>query len=167
MTVRAATIGDLGAVAGLLDHEIEHGYAHFGTEPTDRAALERAILEGAFPFLVAEQDGTFAGFARASAWKTRGGYRWTAEVGVYVRPGAQGSGVGSALYTQLLPLCRDRGLHTLVAGIALPNEPSVRLHERFGFSPAGVLPFVGYKQGRWIDVGYWVLHFPGTPERVS
>ena len=95
------------------------------------------------------------------------GYRWTAEVGVYVRPGAQGSGVGSALYTQLLPLCRDRGLHTLVAGIALPNEPSVRLHERFGFSPAGVLPFVGYKQGRWIDVGYWVLHFPGTPERVS
>lgn len=78
------------------------------------------------------------------------------------RPGA---GVGTALYREVLPLLEARGVRTVIAGIALPNEPSANLHERFGFRHAGVMPRVGFKHGEWRDVGYWVLHLgDGPPE---
>ncbi|HWA81917.1 MAG TPA: GNAT family N-acetyltransferase, partial [Fimbriimonadaceae bacterium] len=151
---------DLAGILEILNREILEGYAHFGIEPASLADTEREFDQaGNLPWMVAEQEGVIVGFARANPWKSRGGYRYTCEVGVYVRPEAQGQGVGIRIYESLIPELRSRGFKTLLAGVALPNPASVRLHERFGFQRVGTLPQVGWKQGAWRDVGYWALTF--------
>ncbi|TVR93952.1 MAG: N-acetyltransferase family protein [Spirochaetaceae bacterium] len=95
------------------------------------------------------------GYAYATGWKSRPAYRYTTEVSVYVAPGREGLGVGSALYGRLLPEIASLGIHVALGGITLPNIGSVALHEKFGFHKVAHLEEVGFKFGRWIDVGYW------------
>ncbi|MBW3671824.1 MAG: GNAT family N-acetyltransferase [Acidobacteria bacterium] len=106
---------------------------------------------------VAERGGAVAGYAYATRWKPRRGYRFSAEVTVYVAPEHAGTGVGSALYTQLLPTLQEKGIHAVIGGIALPNAASARLHEKFGFRKVAHFEQTGYKFDQWIDVGYWEL----------
>lgn len=115
--------------------------------------------ESGLPFLSAEVGGVVAGFAYASKWKGRCAYRHTVETTVYVGREHWRCGVGRALYTQLLDVLRDAGIHAAIGGIALPNEPSVALHERLGFRKVAQFHEVGFKFNRWIDVGYWQLLF--------
>jgi len=155
--IRPAALEDLPSILDVLNREIREGVAHFGLEE-QTLEMVGAEFDGAgetHPWWVAVDDSGLLGFARASRWKARGAYSQTAEVGVYAAIGSQGKGVGSALYEQFLPACRAAGLHTLLAGIRLPNEPCVRLHEKFGFAKVGELPQVGFKFGQWHDVGYW------------
>jgi L-amino acid N-acyltransferase YncA len=95
------------------------------------------------------------GYASASPWKSRSGYRFSAEITVYVEPGQEGRGIGSALYGALFPMLQARGVHAVIGGIALPNDASVALHEKFGMRKVAHFQETGYKHGRWIDVGYW------------
>lgn len=177
--VRRAVEGDLPAILRQMNVEIATGFAHFGTELiVAESLLEQFRREsGRYPWLVAQPaaagEGAGAGdamlgFAKAGPWKTRGAYAWTTEIGVYINGQARGRGVGRALYDALLPLLREAGFRTVIAGIALPNDASVRLHEAVGMRFGGALPRVGYKLGAWRDVGYWTLHFgegeaPGAP----
>jgi phosphinothricin acetyltransferase len=96
-----------------------------------------------------------AGFAYGGPHRTRAAYRWSVDVTVYVAEQARGHGVGRALYGALLPALAERGFHAAFAGIALPNPGSVALHEAVGFTPLGVYREVGFKLGRWHDVGWW------------
>ncbi|MBV8941649.1 MAG: N-acetyltransferase, partial [Solirubrobacterales bacterium] len=89
--------------------------------------------------------------------RERAAYRWAAEVSVYVDPGFHRRGVGRALYQALLGLLREQGLCVACAGIALPNEASVALHESLGFALVGVYRRIGYKAGAWWDVAWWQL----------
>jgi len=108
------------------------------------------------PWLVAVgDDGAIAGYTYASRFRQRPAYRWTVEVTIFVAERARGQGVGRLLYGRLLGALELQGFRTAVAVIALPNPASVALHERLGFAPAGVLRAVGYKLGRWHDVGLW------------
>ena len=107
------------------------------------------------PWLVAERDGAVAGYAYASPHRERAGYRWTVDVAVYVAAAAQRRGVGQELYGDLLPLLARQGFRVACAGIALPNDASVGLHERFGFTPVGVYRGIGFKDAAWRDVGWW------------
>ncbi|MEP6591257.1 MAG: N-acetyltransferase family protein, partial [Gemmatimonadota bacterium] len=111
------------------------------------------------PWLVAEQGGVVVGYAYAGKWKTRHGYRFTVESTVYLDPNHVGHGTGSRLYRALLDALRLQGVHSAIGGIGLPNEPSVRLHERLGFEKVAHFHENGIKFGRWIDVGYWQLVF--------
>ncbi len=95
------------------------------------------------------------GFAKASPWKSRCAYLWSAEVTVYVHPDHHGKGLGKALYGRLIPMLEAQGFHTIVGGITQPNEASVRLHEAFGLTQVALYPGIGWKFGRWHDVGYW------------
>jgi phosphinothricin acetyltransferase len=166
MTVRRARDTDLVGVAAILNREIASNFAHFGTEPMTEERLHNELKAAGekCPWFVAETaDGRILGVARASPWKSRGGYAWTVEIGVYVAPDAQGKGIGTALYEALFPAMRRAGIRTVLAGIALPNDSSVRLHERFGMAHAGTLPKAGFKLGQWRDVGYWALHWGEGP----
>jgi len=110
-------------------------------------------------WLVCEEDQAIAGYAYASKFRPREAYQWTAEVTVYVHPAQQRRGIGRALYTSLFETMRLQGFCSAVAGIALPNDASVKLHEGLGFTSIGVFERVGYKLARWHDVGWWQLAF--------
>ncbi|NNM54673.1 MAG: N-acetyltransferase [Spirochaetales bacterium] len=110
-----------------------------------------------FPWLVFEEQKSVLAYAYASSWKERSAYRFTVETTVYVHPDARGRGCGSALYHTLLPTLQAQGFHRAVACLALPNEDSQRLHEKFGFKQVATFSEVGFKFGRWLAIGYWEL----------
>ena len=107
--------------------------------------------------MAADDDGVLLGYAYATMHRQRASYRWSADCSVYLKAGEGGRGVGRLLYCRLLPTLRDLGYHRAYAGIALPNDASVGLHESMGFAQVGVFEGVGYKQGAWRDVGWWQL----------
>jgi L-amino acid N-acyltransferase YncA len=116
-----------------------------------------AELSGTYPWLVAERAGELAGYAYAGAHRVRAAYRWAADVSVYVSPDRHRMGVGRELYEALFDRLREQGVRVVCAGVTLPNEASVGLHEELGFTPVGVYPRIGWKLGSWHDVGWWQL----------
>jgi phosphinothricin acetyltransferase len=109
------------------------------------------------------RDGSVIGYAYATRWRARPAYRHAVESTVYLDPAAAGQGLGARLYRQLLKQLQAGGLHTVIAGIAQPNERSVALHERLGFRKVAHFAQVGRKFDRWVDVAYWQLLLPGAP----
>lgn len=156
MIVRSISASDATAVADIYAHAVLHGLGTFEETPPGSDELWRraqAVLAHEVPWLVAEADGRVLGYAYAAPFRPRAAYRYTAEDTVYVAPEAKGRGVGRALLTAVIKACEDKGLRRLVAAIGdSGNTASIRLHEACGFQPAGLLPSVGYKQGRWVDV---------------
>jgi phosphinothricin acetyltransferase len=114
-------------------------------------------IRAAHVWLVAERDGKVVGYAYGGRHRDRAAYDRTAEVSAYVDRNAHRTGLGRRLYTELFERLRERGFRLLVAGITLPNEASVGIHEALGFEPVGVYKNVGYKNGEWWDVGWWQL----------
>jgi L-amino acid N-acyltransferase YncA len=127
----------------------------------DEFALRIAQVMDRYPWLVAVEDEAMLGFAYASQHRERASYRWAADVSVYVAGEHQRRGVGRALYAELLPMLVAQNLCMACAGITLPNEPSVALHEAFGFRIVGVYERIGWKFGAWRDVGWWQLDLAG------
>jgi phosphinothricin acetyltransferase len=124
--------------------------------PGEREIAQRiAHVTQAYPWLVAECDGRLAGYAYASRHRDRAAYRYSVDVSVYVAAGARRSGIASKLYAGLFADLTRLGFHRAFAGVALPNDASIALHERFGFEPVGVYKEVGWKFGRWLDVAWW------------
>ncbi|MET9129043.1 GNAT family N-acetyltransferase [Streptomyces antibioticus] len=154
VTVRPARAEDGAAVLAIRNHAIEHSTALW-TEtpqtPAEGALWLAAHLERGSAF-VAEAGGEVVGFAVYGPWRQYDGYRHTVENSVYVREGRHGLGVGSALMAVLVGAAREAGHHVMIAGIESGNEASARLHERFGFRVVGVIPEVGTKFGRWLDL---------------
>jgi phosphinothricin acetyltransferase len=114
-------------------------------------------------WLVAERDGRVVGYAYGGPHRERAAYNWTVEVSAYVDRNAHRTGLGRLLYTELFDRLRSMGFRLLVAGITLPNEASVAIHEAIGFEPVGVYKNIGFKNGQWRDVGWWQLDL-GEPK---
>jgi phosphinothricin acetyltransferase len=130
----------------------------FEQDPVSVAEIQRRIEEvhaASLPWLIAAEADEILGYAYATKWRTRSAYRHSAEVTVYVDPRHVRRGVGFSLYARLFPTLEILGIHAVMAGIALPNEASVALHEVFGMQKAAHFSQVGFKLDRWIDVGYW------------
>ena len=126
--------------------------------PSAQELAQRIEQIGAtHPWLVAEHDGKVVGFAYGSPHRERAAYRWAADVSVYVAPSHHRRGLGTQLYEALFALLRAQRLQIACAGITLPNDASVRLHEALGFEIVGVYREIGYKAGAWRDVGWWQL----------
>jgi phosphinothricin acetyltransferase len=155
--LRLATEDDLGQICSIINHYIETSGFNFRTEPqtVDEWREAWAHLHERFPWLVATDDDRVLGVAYAAPWKERAAYQWTVEATIYVDSAAHRCGVGDALYTDLLRRLRSQGFRSVIAVIALPNDPSVRLHERHGFSQVAQLADAGFKLGDWHDVGLW------------
>ncbi len=153
--IRDATAADMAAVAALYDQEAREGVATFETEgpsPEGMAARWQAVLALGAPWLVAEIDGRFAGYAYATAWKPRAAYSHTAETTVYVAPDALRRGVGRTLMQTLIARLREQDIRSLIATITSDGSSSIALHTALGYQVAGVLPRVGWKFERWLDV---------------
>jgi phosphinothricin acetyltransferase len=131
----------------------------FEVEPPTPQEMARRIATtlATHPWLVAEQEGRVIGYAYAGRHRDRAAYRWSVDVSAYIDERARRSGAGRALYEKLIAILKRQGFHAAFAGIALPNEPSVGLHEAAGFRPVGIYKEVGFKQGQWRDVGWWRL----------
>ena len=159
MLIRAATPEDLPAVAALYAHEAATGVSTFDTEPrsVEIWAARLGSTEVGDHLLVAEREGAVVGYASSASYRPKPAYARTREVSVYVGPHAQGCGAGAALYESLLELLRADEMHRAVAVIALPNDASLALHRRCGFTSVGVLHEVGFKFGRWIDTEIFEL----------
>jgi L-amino acid N-acyltransferase YncA len=109
-----------------------------------------------FPWIVYEENGEVLGYAYVGKWKERPAYRHTVEDTIYVKESARGNGIGQKLFECLMEeVIKDKEVHVIIGVIALPNEKSVQIHERNGFKKAAHFREVGYKNNKWIDVGYW------------
>jgi phosphinothricin acetyltransferase len=158
LKIRIASPHDAAAVAAIYGPVVKHTAISFETEPPDEAEMRSRIEKtlASLPWLVAEDAaGVVCGYAYASKHRERAAYRWSVDVTVYVREDMRGQGVGRALYGRLLPLLAELGYCQAFAGIALPNEGSVGLHEAMGFEAIGVYRNVGHKLDAWRDVGWW------------
>ena len=109
------------------------------------------------PWIVYEENNHIVGYAYASKWKSRCAYKHSVESTVYLKNGANGNGIGSLLYQELMNQLKVKNIHAAIGGIALPNDASIALHEKLGFEKVAQFREVGYKFDQWIDVGYWEL----------
>ncbi len=162
IVIRAAAAADAGPIAAIYNHYVAKTVITFEEEPVAAAEMARRIADAgsaSLPWLVAEREGKVAGYAYATPWRARSAYRFAVEVTVYADPDCPRVGIGSRLYEQVLPRLKEKGLHSALGVIALPNQASVAFHERFGFAKVAHLREVGFKFGRWIDVGYWQKMF--------
>jgi phosphinothricin acetyltransferase len=157
--IRPVKPEDAAAICSIYNYYVRETTVTFEEVPVSIKAMEGRIRDiGAkYPFYVYIDGEYLTGYAYASTWKERSAYRYSAETTVYVKQGHEGKGAGTALYAQLIAAARKAGIHALVAGITLPNEQSVALNEKFGFKKIACFNEVGYKQNKWIDVGYWEL----------
>jgi phosphinothricin acetyltransferase len=157
---------DGAACAVIYAPHVEGSAVSFEEWPPDAAEMAARIERYgcSHAWLVAEQEGEAVGYAYATAFNERPAYRWSTSVSVYVAAGARGIGIGRALYGALFDRLRERGFHIACAGITLPNEASVGLHENLGFELVGVNREIGWKQGAWRDVGWYQLELTPAPD---
>ncbi|HET7689850.1 MAG TPA: GNAT family N-acetyltransferase [Nocardioidaceae bacterium] len=153
--VRVATPDDLPAVKAIYDEYVGGSIATFDTVPPPLSFWEDKLGR-----MYVACDPDVIGFAYAGTYRTRPAYDGTVETTIYLAAHAAGRGVGRLLYRALFERLDAEGVHTAVAVIALPNDPSVALHRHFGFVEAGVLREVGHKFDRWIDTAFYQRLLP-------
>jgi phosphinothricin acetyltransferase len=160
MVIRSATLNDATDIVAIYNPYLTDTTLSFEEAPVNEETVKgriQAVFDAGLPWLVAEQDGRVLGYAYATPWRVRSAYRFAVESSVYLAPEAQGRGLGRALYEALIAQLRERGLRTVIGGIAQPNAASVALHERLGFKRVALFEEVGWKFEGWVDVGYWQL----------
>ena len=155
MRLRPARPEDIGAIRAIYAHHVLKGLASFEEEPPSETELRRRYDEvtgRGLPYLVADFGGFVAGYAYCTLYRSRSAYRFSLEDSVYVRPDAQGRGIGKTLLGELIRRCEALGYRQMIAVIGdSANAASIGLHESEGFVRAGTLRSVGFKFGRWVD----------------
>lgn len=157
MNIRTATLTDAAQIAEIYNYYIKNTHQTFETEPLSADDMQARIAEVQenFPFLVAEEDGEIFGYTYAAHFRLRRAYEFSAEVSIYVKADTKKKGIGTLLYDRLFAELRETDIHAIVAGISLPNDAGIRFHEKHGFTKVAHFREVGYKLGRWVDVGFW------------
>ena len=162
--IRQARSADLRALTAIYNHYIVHTPITFDVqtyEPDQRRAwFDDHAATGRHRLLVADAEGEIVGYASTSRWRPKAAYDTTVESSVYVRHDAVGRGIGRKLYHALFEAIAAEDVHTVVAGVALPNDASIALHERFGFGRVGVFREVGLKFGQFWDVAWFQRSAP-------
>ncbi len=159
MAIRMARVDDAEQIRAIYAPIVEKTTISFEWEPPGAEEMRSRIAETlvSYPWLVSEESQEILGYAYAGLHRSRKAYEWSVETSVYVRGDVRRRGFGRSLYVVLSSLLALQGYYNAYAGIALPNPASVALHESVGFRPIGVYREVGFKKGRWHDVGWWQL----------
>ena len=155
--IRYATSADAEAICSIYNPYVAGTIVTFEEQEVSADVMKSRIAEAkaSAPWLVYETEGQVRGYAYATPWRPRSAYRFSVETTIYLAPGYEGQGMGAKLYTQLLRMLSEAGMHVAIGGIALPNARSVALHEKLGFAKVARFAEVGCKFGQWVDVGYW------------
>ncbi|MEO0329769.1 MAG: arsinothricin resistance N-acetyltransferase ArsN1 family B [Pseudomonadota bacterium] len=155
--IRNATVEDATGILAIYKPIVLETSISFETEVPSIDEIQKRIASNlaSHAYLVAVDEGQIAGYAYGGSFRPRKAYDKSVEVTVYVSAKHQKKGIGRQLYSTLLPELAAKGFHSALAGICLPNQPSVAIHQEFGFSQIGVFREVGYKFGRWHDVEWW------------
>jgi phosphinothricin acetyltransferase len=155
LIIRPSTQGDIPDITRIYAHAVRTGTASFEIEPPDAAEMtrrQRALLDGGFPYLVAQAERGVVGYAYAGPYRARPAYRWSVEDSVYVDQHAHRRGVGRALLARLIDASEQRGYRQMIAVIGDSRQvASIELHRVLGFAPVGTLLSIGFKHGRWLD----------------
>jgi len=153
--LRAATPADIPAITRIYEHAVRFGTASFEIEPPGEAEMakrQRALLDGGYPYIVAELDGAVAGYAYAGPYRPRPAYRFSVENSIYIAPEAQRRGLGRVLLARLIADCEACGFRQMIAVIGdSANAASIELHRALGFTMIGTFADCGFKFGRWLD----------------
>jgi L-amino acid N-acyltransferase YncA len=167
--IRAVVKEDSQRICEIYNYYVQNTRISFEEDPVSQEEMKKRIagITPSYPFIVSELDGEILGYAYANRWKERSAYRFTAEVTVYVDQDHLGKGIGDRLLKELMICVKRSKIHVLMAVIALPNEKSIQLHEKYGFKKVAHFTEVGYKHNRWIDVGYWELILLETKQKPS
>jgi phosphinothricin acetyltransferase len=162
--VRAAQLADVPALTDLYNHYVRTSGVTFDTTPftiEERGGwFDHYATTGPHRLLVAVEDDEVLGYASSSPFRPKPGYVTSVETSVYLRPDATGRGMGTLLYRALFDAIAQEDLHRAYAGVALPNDASVALHERLGFRALGTYVEVGRKFGRYWDVLWFERALP-------
>ncbi len=157
--IRSVETKDAKAIADIYNYYVKNTFITFEEDEVSEDEMKRRIKSHSLdlPWIVYEKEGCIYGYAYASKWSLRSAYRYSVESTIYLNHEKIGKGLGVKLYRQLLDILVKSGIRVVVGVIALPNEASVKLHEKLGFVKAGRVKKIGYKFEKWIDVGYWQL----------
>lgn len=156
--IREMTESDAASIAEIYNYYIRNSVVSFEEEQISADDIIRRMQKVrslGFPWIVAEHQGEIVGYAYATRWNERSAYRFSAEVTVYVSEDWTSRGWGTRLYESLFSKLEKMKIHVVIGGIALPNDASVALHEKFGMTKAAHYKEAGRKFGQWLDVGYW------------
>lgn len=169
--IRSVQIEDAKKILEIYGPYVSDSSISFETVLSSLKEIQERIAKTtkSYPWLVYEVDGEVVGYAYACEHRTRKAYQWSVDVAVYVSQSQHRRGIGKTLYQALFQKLRSQGFYNAYAGITLPNPSSIGLHESFGFTPVGVYRSVGFKNGKWHDVGWWQCKLqdhseqPGNP----
>ena len=154
-SIRPALATDIPVIHEIYSFQVLTGIASWELTPPSPEELQRRmnnLREQGYPYFVAEDQGVVIGYTYASSFRSRGGYRYTVEDSIYVHPDNQRRAVGGRMLAHLIKACEGRGYRQMIAVIAdTANSASIRLHQKLGFVHIGILPHIGFKQGRWLD----------------
>lgn len=173
MIIRLAAASDAEQILNIYAPYVKNTVISFETEVPTREDMESRIghSQEKHVWIVLEENNEILGYAYSSKHRERSAYRWSVDVSVYIKEGFHRRGIGKVLYTSLLEIIKCQGYCNVYAGICLPNEKSVGIHEYFGFRKIAHYSRVGYKLGNWHDVGWWELflqqHDPEPEEPLS
>ncbi len=169
MKIRKVRLDDAKGICDIYNYYVENTAITFETAAVSESEMQQRIkgfLDEGFPYYVGEINGKIAGYCCLHNWNNRCAYSSTKEVTVYLDKDMQGKGIGTILYQYLFKEIYKDEVHTLIAGICVPNESSVRLHERFGFKQASHMKEIGWKFDQWRDVGHWQLIINQIPPKI-
>jgi phosphinothricin acetyltransferase len=162
---RIARPEDAAAILAIYAPFCESSHVSFEIAAPSEAQMRDRIgrILARYPWLIGEIDGEVAGYVYANQHRERAAYRWAVDVAAYVAAAHQRRRLARGLYASLFSMLRQQAYFKACAGITLPNAASVGLHEALGFRPVAVFPGIGYKLGRWLDVGWWQLDLQPEP----
>lgn len=164
--IRFIAPSDIQSILNIYQYYIESTAITFETEVPARRDFSKRVIEIShfYPWLVFDEQNEIKGYAYASPHHQRSAYQWSVDVTVYLSNNSQGKGIGTLLYKKLFELLTEQGFYNAYAGIALPNIKSVRLHEKLDFEKVAEYNRVGYKLGKWWNVGWWELELQKRDE---
>ncbi|CAN5266627.1 GNAT family N-acetyltransferase [soil metagenome] len=157
MNIRKVELQDAAQIAEIYNYYIVNTHHTFETDELSAEEMQERIGETYenYPYLVAEIDGEIQGYVYATQFRLRQAYKYAVEASIYVRNQQKQRGIGSELYRAFFEALKETDVHTILAGISLPNDASIRFHEKLGYEKVAHFREVGYKLGRWVDVGFW------------